>query len=63
MRADARAESLYIQGARDARSRNPEVPMRIPTMDHIQHTAVRFIVSLLAALLALAVLAPSSAGS
>jgi tetratricopeptide (TPR) repeat protein len=37
--------------------------MRFPTADHLQNTAARFIVSLLAALLALAVLALSSAGS
>lgn len=37
--------------------------MRFPTADHLQSTAARLIVSLLAALLALAVLAPSSAGS
>ena len=37
--------------------------MRIPPIDHIQNTATRLLVSLLAALLALAVLAPASAGS
>jgi tetratricopeptide (TPR) repeat protein len=37
--------------------------MRFPTADHLQSTVARFLVSLLAALLALAVLAPSSAGS
>ena len=37
--------------------------MRFPTTDHLQSTAARLLVSLLAALLALAVLAPSSAGS
>jgi tetratricopeptide (TPR) repeat protein len=37
--------------------------MRFPTADHVQSTIARFLVSLLAALLALAVLAPSSAGS
>jgi len=36
--------------------------MRFPTADFLHNTAARFIVSLLAALLALAVLAPSSAG-
>ena len=40
-----------------------EVHMRFPTAGHLQHTAARFLVSLLAALLALAVLASSSAGS
>jgi tetratricopeptide (TPR) repeat protein len=37
--------------------------MRLPTVDHLQNTATRFLVSLLAALLALAVLASSSAGA
>jgi tetratricopeptide (TPR) repeat protein len=37
--------------------------MRLPTADHLQSTAARLLVSLLAALLALAVLAPSSVGS
>jgi tetratricopeptide (TPR) repeat protein len=37
--------------------------MRFPTADHLQSTAARFLVSLLAALLALAVLASSSAGA
>jgi tetratricopeptide (TPR) repeat protein len=37
--------------------------MRFPTTDHLQNTAVRLLVSLLAALLALAVLAPAGAGS
>jgi tetratricopeptide (TPR) repeat protein len=37
--------------------------MRLPTTDHLQNTAVRLLVSLLAALLALAVLAPAGAGS
>jgi tetratricopeptide (TPR) repeat protein len=38
-------------------------PLRIPTIDHLQSTAARVLISLLAALLALAILAPSSAGS
>jgi tetratricopeptide (TPR) repeat protein len=37
--------------------------MRFPTLDHVQSTAARFLVSLLAALLALAVLASTSAGA
>ena len=37
--------------------------MRMPTTDDIQYTAARLIVSLLAALLALAVLAPTTARS
>jgi tetratricopeptide (TPR) repeat protein len=37
--------------------------MRFPTADHLQSTAARFLVSLLAALLALAVLASSGAGA
>ncbi|MFN2567631.1 MAG: hypothetical protein ABR499_21765 [Gemmatimonadaceae bacterium] len=37
--------------------------MRLPDAEHLQSTAVRLLVSLLAALLALAVLAPASAGS
>jgi hypothetical protein len=37
--------------------------MRFPTAEHLQSTAARLIVSLLAALLALAVLAPASGGS
>jgi hypothetical protein len=36
--------------------------MRFPDAEHLQSTVTRFLVSLLAALLALAVLAPSSAG-
>jgi hypothetical protein len=37
--------------------------MRFPSAEHLHSTAARLIVSLLAALLALAVLAPASAGS
>ena len=37
--------------------------MRMPDAEHLQQTAARLLVSLLAALLALSILAPASAGS